>query len=114
MSTLSAVPVQQQIHPDELASLYGGFRGWYCVFRTMADFPLALQIVVAPLVVTALVYAWSYYDWVRRNPARLPYPPGPPGLPLLGNVFDMPKQGTWLTFRDWARQYGKSCILLPL
>ncbi|KAF8653529.1 hypothetical protein AX16_003913 [Volvariella volvacea WC 439] len=33
-------------------------------------------------------------------------PPGPRGLPLVGNVFDIPKEKPWLTFAEWAKQYG--------
>ena len=73
----------------------------------MTVLSLALQIALVPLAVLAAVVAWTHYDWVRRNPARLPYPPGPKGLPLVGNIFDMPRETPWLTFREWSRQYGK-------
>ena len=33
-------------------------------------------------------------------------PPGPPGLPILGNVFEITKD-VWLTFTDWKKTYGK-------
>ncbi len=35
-------------------------------------------------------------------------PPGPKGLPLIGNVFDMPKSKEWLTFAKWGEQWGMS------
>ncbi|TBU62200.1 cytochrome P450 [Dichomitus squalens] len=38
---------------------------------------------------------------------RLPVPPGPPGLPIIGNVFDLPRSKPWLTYQDWAMKYGK-------
>jgi hypothetical protein len=40
---------------------------------------------------------------------RPPLPPGPKGLPLLGNLFDMPKSREWLTFAKWGQQYG-ACL----
>ncbi|KAG1907690.1 cytochrome P450 [Suillus fuscotomentosus] len=40
----------------------------------------------------------------RKNPA--PYPPGPPGWPLIGNVADMPHNRAWLTFAKWRKKYG--------
>ncbi|KAG2037858.1 cytochrome P450 [Suillus americanus] len=40
----------------------------------------------------------------RKSPA--PYPPGPPGWPLIGNVLDMPRIKPWLTFTEWGQKYG--------
>ncbi|KAF9247139.1 cytochrome P450 [Melanogaster broomeanus] len=42
----------------------------------------------------------------KRNPA--PFPPGPKGLPLVGNLADMPSVKPWLTFTEWGQKYGKS------
>ncbi|KAG2158980.1 cytochrome P450 [Suillus bovinus] len=39
----------------------------------------------------------------KKNP---PYPPGPPGWPLIGNVLDMPNIKPWLTFTEWGKKYG--------
>ncbi|KAG2158979.1 cytochrome P450 [Suillus bovinus] len=39
----------------------------------------------------------------KKNP---PYPPGPPGWPLIGNVLDMPHIRPWLTFAEWGKKYG--------
>ncbi|KAG2133523.1 cytochrome P450 [Suillus bovinus] len=40
----------------------------------------------------------------KKNPA--PYPPGPPGWPLIGNIADMPHNKAWLTFAKWGKKYG--------
>lgn len=34
-------------------------------------------------------------------------PPGPPGLPLLGNIFEV-GSSQWLQFTKWKDQYGKN------
>jgi hypothetical protein len=36
--------------------------------------------------------------WLRTQ--RLPYPPGPRALPLVGNLLGLPKQFAWV---QWAR-----------
>ena len=41
----------------------------------------------------------------KKAPA--PFPPGPKGLPLVGNIADMPSVKPWLTFMEWAKKYGK-------
>ncbi|TFK80623.1 cytochrome P450 [Polyporus arcularius HHB13444] len=33
-------------------------------------------------------------------------PPGPPGIPILGNIFDVPKNLPWLKFTLWKQKYG--------
>ncbi|TFK26029.1 OrdA protein [Coprinopsis marcescibilis] len=36
-------------------------------------------------------------------------PPGPKGLPAIGNLLDMPKEKEWLTFTEWGRKFGGLC-----
>jgi len=40
------------------------------------------------------------------HPRHLPYPPGPKGQLLVGNVLDVPASYPWLTYRDWSKTYG--------
>ena len=37
---------------------------------------------------------------------RAPLPPGPIGLPIIGNLFELPHSYPWLAYANWAEQYG--------
>jgi cytochrome P450 len=61
---------------------------------------LALYALFATLV-AVLAYRVSK---VGRRPAG--YPPGPPTLPIIGNLHLMPKEKPHLQFQKWAEEYG--------
>ncbi|XP_012675814.2 cytochrome P450 2A10-like [Clupea harengus] len=44
--------------------------------------------------------------WRRRGGRGLPLPPGPTGLPLLGNLPQVDKRAPFKTFMKWSKQYG--------
>ncbi|TFY75063.1 hypothetical protein EWM64_g8950 [Hericium alpestre] len=51
------------------------------------------------------------------KPSSAPLPPGPKGLPVIGNVLDMPKSQEWLTFAKWGpiiyiNIFGQPMIIL--
>lgn len=37
-----------------------------------------------------------------------PLPPGPKGWPIIGNLLQVPKDFSWLTFSQWGEEYGVS------
>jgi hypothetical protein len=41
-----------------------------------------------------------------RSIRRISLPPGPKGLPLVGNILDMPVEREWLTFARWGEVWG--------
>ncbi|KAH9911824.1 O-methylsterigmatocystin oxidoreductase [Epithele typhae] len=50
-------------------------------------------------------YLRSVFSWRRRSRGR-PFPPGPPGLPFIGNLLDMPMVRPWEGLRELCHKYG--------
>lgn len=45
--------------------------------------------------------------WYVNNKPKLQLPPGPRPLPLVGNVFQVPKEKDYVVYSEWAKQYGE-------
>ena len=58
---------------------------------------------IAGLVGLAVIYVVNTI--VRGILTRRKLPPGPPGVPILGNIWDV-KGKAWLQYTEWARTYG--------
>ncbi|KAI1792486.1 cytochrome P450 [Ganoderma leucocontextum] len=71
---------------------------------------LALQPVVALLIV---LYFRSIARWRARTCGR-PLPPGPKRLPIVGNLFNMPRSKQWLGYRDLSHELGDVLYLKVL
>lgn len=48
---------------------------------------------------------------LRENPLRLPYPPGPPPWPLVGNLFDLARRDEVEKYLVLAKKYGELVFL---
>ncbi|KAJ3545430.1 hypothetical protein NM208_g2508 [Fusarium decemcellulare] len=57
-----------------------------------------------PALVLGLIVAFYGLCTIGRRPSS--YPPGPPTLPLIGNLHQMPSKDGHLQFQKWAREYG--------
>ncbi|OCH86925.1 cytochrome P450 [Obba rivulosa] len=59
------------------------------------------------IVLLTLTACYVLRRYVRISGARsLPCPPGPPTLPVIGNIMDMGPPSAWLKFTEYERTYG--------
>ncbi|OAL19209.1 hypothetical protein AYO22_09970 [Fonsecaea multimorphosa] len=63
---------------------------------------IAGKLVLASLAVLILVLA--RYAAAGRRPRG--FPPGPPTLPVIGNIHQFPLKKPFIKFHEWGKQYG--------
>ncbi|KAF8143554.1 cytochrome P450 [Mycena galopus ATCC 62051] len=68
----------------------------------------ALQYTAPALISCVLYYL------LRLRSRKFPLPPGPKGLPLLGNIYDVPEKQAWLAFIEMSQKYDSDIISLNL
>ncbi|PFH52584.1 hypothetical protein AMATHDRAFT_74066 [Amanita thiersii Skay4041] len=73
--------------------------------------PLSCIII---LDLSLLVFALSIFKSLFQRKPVPSLPPGPRGLPLIGNVLDMPLEKEWLTFAKWGDIWGDICSVTVL
>ncbi|KAH9834604.1 cytochrome P450 [Rhodofomes roseus] len=70
------------------------------------------MVVPSPAISLVLLAAFVAAALATRR--KRPLPPGPKGLPLLGNIYDVPKSREWLAYQRWSQQYDSDVIYLNL
>ena len=67
-----------------------------------------IHIIDGAVLLSFIIALYTIRGYRRRR--GLPYPPGPPGLPLIGNFFDIPSTFPWLAYTDYSKKYGMHFI----
>lgn len=49
--------------------------------------------------------------WIQSKRRNMSLPPGPKGLPIVGNLFDLPTVQPWKTYLQWSEKYGDLVFL---
>jgi hypothetical protein len=57
--------------------------------------------------ISAIIACFALY--YRYAKARGCDPPGPPRLPIVGNLFNFPSSGWAGVFSEWHKRYGEYC-----
>ncbi|KAF8960416.1 cytochrome P450 [Flammula alnicola] len=73
--------------------------------------PLDLLVALAAFLVVL------YLSFKRANSrpfSHLPLPPGPKGLPLIGNLKDIPTSFEWQTYHKWSKELGTDIMHLNI
>ncbi|KAJ7247278.1 cytochrome P450 [Mycena rebaudengoi] len=60
----------------------------------------------------ALTLSVTLLWYLIRSRSRLPLPPGPRKLPLIGNLRDMPSSFQWEKYMEWSKEHDSDIIHL--
>ncbi|KAK0462940.1 cytochrome P450 [Desarmillaria tabescens] len=81
--------------------------------KTLRKFHQALMDLSLVDIVAFLALVYTLNRFLSSKPKRH-LPPGPKGLPIIGNIYDIPEKYEWVTYRDLSRQYDSEIISLNL
>jgi len=72
-----------------------------------------MQFPSVTVVDFLVAFASIYLVLVLRDHRRrrgLPYPPGPPSWPIIGNLLDIPTRRAWVAYVEMSKRYGAGHI----
>ena len=73
----------------------------------MDEIAVVILLVISSLFLVIL----SKFAAKKRNALKSPlHPPGPKPLPIVGNLYDLPKDPVWRGYNSLASQFGTTFI----
>jgi hypothetical protein len=66
------------------------------------------QLDIFAILATVVVLIFLYFKRKNSSFSHLPLPPGPKGLPVIGNLRDIPTSFAWQTYHKWSKELGTS------
>jgi len=75
-----------------------------------------MGLLILAVDVLVLLSSLSLFLAIRDHQRRrgLRYPPGPRPLPIVGNLFDIPLEFSWLTYSQLSKTHGMNHSLVRL
>jgi len=67
-----------------------------------------VSLMSALVLVTSIAAFFAIRDYHKRR--GFTYPPGPRPLPLIGNLLDIPKEFSWLSYTELSKKHGMICF----
>ena len=64
-----------------------------------------MYLLINALAFSLFLYLLAIFRSYKRR-RGLPYPPGPPSRPIIGNLLDIPKDTPWTVYADISKKYG--------
>jgi hypothetical protein len=70
---------------------------------------VATSMIQLDLLASAASFCLILYLYVKRSGIqRLPLPPGPKKIPVIGNLLNMPTSFGWKTYHKWCKELSVS------
>ena len=95
-------------------------RGVVLVYQS-CEIAMASQTLDLLALLTLLTIVGFGLKRVFKRTSKLPLPPGPKPLPIIGNLFDVPKVPQWIGYHNLSKKYGawlrllsSCCLSTPL